>query len=114
MAYAPSAATTSHTAEIFSPRASARTPQATAPSSETVAHSRTDRGDMRERPGRGGTGRLVPGMADVGMAAPHLKGEQRAIKWQERGVRIKDRGGRAWSAHRRRADRDRTPAPRRA
>ncbi|GAA4004995.1 hypothetical protein GCM10022232_50580 [Streptomyces plumbiresistens] len=77
MAYEPSAATTSQTAEISSPRARARTPQATAPSSATVTHSTIDRGDMRDRTGGGscGAGRADSGMADVGMAAPHLGGD---------------------------------------
>src|SRR5690349_11790821 len=78
MAYEPSAATTSQTAEILSPRASAMTPQATAPSRETAVQRATDRGDMRDFSGARSAGSA---RGDVGMTAPHLEG----------GVRTRDR-----------------------
>ncbi|GAA2660700.1 hypothetical protein GCM10010307_78420 [Streptomyces vastus] len=77
MAYEPRAASTSQTAEISSPRESARTPQQTAPTRATVVHTRMDRGVIRGRAdpeggGLSGAGGADSGMADVGMAAPGL------------------------------------------
>ncbi|GGZ49384.1 hypothetical protein GCM10010387_49540 [Streptomyces inusitatus] len=49
MAYEPSAAPTSQTAEISSPRASASTPQQTAPTMATAVHTRIVFGLARDR-----------------------------------------------------------------
>ncbi|GGR59943.1 hypothetical protein GCM10010251_90850 [Streptomyces aurantiogriseus] len=67
MAYEPSAAVISRTAEISAPQAGARTPGTTAPSRATAVHTRVDRSSIRDF---SGIERPVPGRVAAGMAAP--------------------------------------------